>query len=228
MKLNYEIHYGIFLYRPNRFIAYINIDDTELICHVPNTGRLRELLIPGAEVMVSYHPAPTRKTKYELRMVKKGSDWISIDSQLPNALAHEAIANNVIQELQGYVQIKREVTYQNSRFDLQLLGEDICYVEVKGVTLERDGWCYFPDAPTERGRKHIDELFHAVKSGYRGILLFVIQIEHAKGFSPNAVTDPSFAEKVKTAVANGVEVLAYRCHISPEEAIIVELVPVIL
>jgi sugar fermentation stimulation protein A len=161
-------------------------------------------------------------------MVKKDSNWISIDSQLPNTLAYEAIATDVIQELRGYAEIRREVTYQNSRFDLQLLGEDICYVEIKGVTLERDGWSYFPDAPTERGRKHIDELVHAVKNGYRSVLLFVIQIEYANGFSPNAVTDPSFAEKVRTAYENGVEVLAYRCYISPDEVYIAQKVPIVL
>jgi sugar fermentation stimulation protein A len=228
MKLNYDIHYGIFLRRPNRFIAYVNVSGNEVICHVPNTGRLRELLVPGAEVMISHHPSPSRKTQYELRMVKKDSNWISIDSQLPNSLAYEAIATDVIQELQGYTEIRREVTYQNSRFDLQLLGEDICYVEVKGVTLERAGWSYFPDAPTERGRKHIDELVHAVKCGYRSVLLFVIQVEYANGFSPNAVTDPAFAEKVRSAYENGVEVLAYRCYISPEEVYIAQKVPIVL
>lgn len=226
MKLNYDLRYGYFLRRPNRFIAYVEIDGEEVICHVPNTGRLRELLIPGVKVMLSYHPSSTRKTSYELRMVKKDDNWISIDSQLPNLLAHEAIATDVIVELKDYSEIKREVTYQNSRFDLQLLGDNICFVEVKGVTLERDGWTYFPDAPTERGRKHIDELIHAVQNGYRSVLLFVVQIEHAKGFSPYAVTDPSFAEKVSTAKANGVEILAYRCCITPEEVKIIEQIPV--
>ena len=178
--------------------------------------------------MLSYHPSPNRKTQYELRMVMKNSSWISIDSQLPNALAQEAIESDLIEELMGYTEIKREVTFQNSRFDLQLLGEDICYVEVKGVTLERDGWCYFPDAPTERGRKHIDELINAKKEGYRSVLLFVVQIEDARGFSPNKLTDPSFAEKVKTAYESGVEVLAYHCHISPQEIYIVGKLPILL
>jgi sugar fermentation stimulation protein A len=196
LKFNYDTYYGTFLRRPNRFIAYVDLDGEEVICHVPNTGRLGELLLPGAQVMLSYHPSSTRKTQYELRMVMKNFSWISIDSQLPNALAQEAIATDVIEELQGYSEIRREVTYQNSRFDLQLLGEDTCFVEVKGVTLERDGWCYFPDAPTERGRKHIDELIKAAKDGYRSALLFIIQIEDIRGFSPNKLTDPAFADKV--------------------------------
>ena len=228
MRLNYDTYYGTFLRRPNRFIAYVDLNGEEVVCHIPNTGRLRELLIPGAQVMLSYHPSPNRKTQYELRMVMKNSSWISIDSQLPNALAQEAIESDLIEELMGYTEIKREVTFQNSRFDLQLLGEDICYVEVKGVTLERDGWCYFPDAPTERGRKHIDELINAKKEGYRSVLLFVVQIEDARGFSPNKLTDPSFAEKVKTAYESGVEVLAYHCHISPQEIYIVGKLPILL
>ncbi|MDF2540793.1 MAG: sfsA [Herbinix sp.] len=233
MKFNYTILYGTFLHRPNRFIAHIALEgnalkSNEVVCHVPNTGRLRELLIPGVRVMLSYHPSSTRKTEYELRMVMKGSNWISIDSQLPNAIAHEAIATDVIEELQGYSVIQREQPYQNSRFDLKLLGEDICYVEVKGVTLEVDGWTYFPDAPTERGRKHIDEMIHAVKRGYRGVILFVVQVEDAKGFTPNAVTDPAFARKISEAAEAGVEILAYRCLVSPNEVRIIDRIPVVL
>lgn len=228
MKFNYDTYYGTFLRRPNRFIAYVDLDGEEVICHVPNTGRLGELLLPGAQVMLSYHSSSTRKTQYELRMVMKNFSWISIDSQLPNALAQEAIATDVIEELQGYSEIRREVTYQNSRFDLQLLGEDTCFVEVKGVTLERDGWCYFPDAPTERGRKHIDELIKAAKDGYRSALLFIIQIEDIRGFSPNKLTDPAFADKVIQAHENGVEILAYNCRVSPQEVSVIGKIPIIL
>lgn len=229
MKLNYDVRFGNFLSRPNRFIANIDIDGENIVSHVPNTGRLRELLIPGAPVLVSYHPSENRKTKYELRMVKKKDAWISIDSQLPNALAYEAVANDTIKELSGYTQIKKEVTYQNSRFDLQLVRDDqICYVEVKGVTLEKDGWSYFPDAPTGRGRKHIDELIHAAKSGYKVALLFVIQLEQVAGFSPNKITDPDFANKVKEAKNAGVEILAYSCVVTPDEVKITDKVPVVL
>lgn len=228
MNLNYDIRFGTFISRPNRFIAHINIDGEEVISHVPNTGRLRELLVPGASVMVSYHPSESRKTKYELRMVKKKNYWVSIDSQLPNTLAYEAIANDVIKELSGYSHIKKEVTYHNSRFDLQLIRDDqVCFVEVKGVTLERDGWTYFPDAPTERGRKHIDELIHAARDGYRAALLFVVQLEHAKGFSPNKVTDPDFSNKVEEAKNAGVEILSYRCIVTPDEVKITDKIPVI-
>lgn len=226
MKLNYDIYYGTFIKRPNRFIAHINVSGEEIICHIPNTGRLKELLYPGAKVMLSYHPSPLRKTNYELRMIQKGNSWISIDSQLPNALAYEAVLNGMIEELKGYPVVNKEVPYKNSRFDLQLIGEDICFVEVKGVTLEKDGWCFFPDAPTERGRKHIDEMIHAVQNGYRGVILFVVQIEYAKGFSPNAAMDPAFAQKIKDALDAGVEMIAYKCSISTDEVKIVEKIPV--
>lgn len=229
MIFNYDIQIGIFLRRPNRFIAHVGLNGAEVICHVPNTGRLRELLIPGATVMLSHHPIAKRKTQYELRMVMKADHWISIDSQLPNALAQEAIASDIISELSGYNQIRREVVYKNSRFDLQLLGDDLpCFVEVKGVTLERDGWTYFPDAPTERGKKHIDELIHAVQHGYRAALLFVVQLENAKGFSPNKATDPSFSERLVAAHDAGVEILAYRCRLSLEEASIISQIPLVL
>lgn len=228
MKFNYDTFYGTFIKRPNRFIAHIDINGQEVICHVPNTGRMRELLIPGVPVMLSRHDTTTRKTEYELRMIMKNFKWISIDSQLPNALAHEAIAFNLISELQGYREIKREVTYNNSRLDFKLIGEDTCFIEVKGVTLEKDGWCYFPDAPTERGRKHMDELIRAKAEGYRSVLLFIIQIEDARGFSPNWTTDKAFADKLKAAQDKGVEILAYNCHVSPDEVYVAGRVPIII
>jgi len=230
MILNYDTRFGTFISRQNRFIAHIDIDGEKVISHVPNTGRLKELLIPGAPVILSFHPEESRKTKYELRMVKKNDSWVSIDSQLPNALAYEAVMGGIIKELSGYTQIKKEAAYQNSRFDLRLTGEDgqICFVEVKGVTLERDGWSYFPDAPTQRGRKHIDELIHAAKCGYKVALLFVVQFEQAAGFSPNKATDPAFANKVREAFDAGVEVLSYRCMVRPNEVRITDKIPVIL
>lgn len=231
MKLNYDTYIGAFIGRPNRFIAHIDIDGKEVISHVPNTGRLRELLVPGATVMISHHPSDSRKTSYELRMVKKGDSWVSIDSQLPNALAQEAIQNGIIEEVAGYTKINREYTYRNSRFDLRLSGDhkdSVCFVEVKGVTLEREGWSYFPDAPTERGRKHIDELINAVKEGYRAVLLFIVQLEPVNGFSPNGITDPAFAMKVEEAVKAGVEVMAYRCLVTPDEVKVMNRIPVTL
>ena len=244
MKLNYDSYIGTFISRPNRFIAHIDLDGEEVISHVPNTGRMKELLYPGVPVLLFFHNSPTRKTKYELRMIQKKGQWISTDSMLPNALAYEAIENDVIKELTGYSLIKKEVTYQNSRFDLQLSNPttnnelhdntnsnhngQACFVEVKGGTLEHEGWTYFPDAPTERGRKHIAELIHAVNNGYRAVLLFVVQLEYANGFTPNKVTDPAFAEVVEEAINAGVEVLVYRCKVSPDEVKITEKIPLVL
>lgn len=229
MKLNYDTYYGIFKSRPNRFIAHVEVDGRPVVSHVPNTGRLRELLVPGAPVMLSHHAAGNRKTRYELRMVMKKGFWVSIDSHLPNALAYEAIVNDVIPELGGYDRIHKEVVYHDSRFDLQLTNKDrICYVEVKGVTLERDGWSYFPDAPTDRGRKHIDGLIRAVREGYKAALLFVVQFGQAAGFSPNRIMDPAFADKVKEAALSGVEVLSYRCVVTPDEVRITDKIPLMV
>lgn len=228
MQLNYNTVYGAFIQRPNRFIAYIDVDHQKISCHVPNTGRLKELLYPGAQVILSHHPSGKRKTDYSLRMIKKKNHWISIDSQLPNALAYEAILNGNIEELRGYSMVKREICFGKSRFDLQLSGNDTCFVEVKGVTLEKDNWSYFPDAPTQRGRKHIDEMIGVIEKGYRGVILFIVQIPYAKGFSPNWATDPGFAQKLKEASEKGVEILAYKCHISPNEVFVTEKIPVIL
>src|SRR5690606_23537869 len=124
--------------------------------------------------------------------------------------------------------IRREVVYQNSRFDLMLTGDTLppCYVEVKGVTLRKENWSFFPDAPTERGRRHIEELIYAVQNGYRAALLFIVQLNNVEGFSPNAITDPGFAKNVRAAYEAGVEVLAYRCHITPEEVTVVQKLPV--
>lgn len=226
--MNYDMLYGKFLCRPNRFIAHVDMSGEEIVCHVPNTGRLKELLQPGTRVAVSHHPHPGRKTKYELQLVEKKGSWVSIHSQLPNALAAEAIQAGIIRELQGYTTVNREVTYGSSRFDLQLIGDDVCFVEVKGVTLALENWSYFPDAPTERGRKHIDELIQAVKDGHRAVLLFVVQMDLAEGFSPNAQMDPLFAQKVRQAAQTGVEVLAYRCSVSPSQIKISKKIPVIL
>lgn len=225
MKLNYEISIGEFIKRPNRFIAHVKLGNEEVICHVPNTGRCGELLIQGVEVLLSYHPDPHRRTKYELRMVKKNREWVSIDSQIPNKVALEAIKNGVIKELQGYETIKTESKYGNSRFDIKLEGEQDCYVEIKGVTLEINEWGYFPDAPTSRGRKHVEELIDVVKKGYRGVILFIVQHEKIKGVSPNVNNDPKFSESIERAQEEGVEILVYKCMISPEEIKIIEKLP---
>lgn len=216
MKFEYEILIGTFIKRPNRFIAHVLLDGEEVVAHVPNTGRMKELCIEGVRVGVSFHDSPTRKTKYELRLIEKNNTWISIDSQLPNKLAVEAVEKNFVSATEDYHNIKREVTFNKSRFDLYLSDNDDskgCFIEVKGVTLERDGWTYFPDAPTERGTKHLRELMDTIDQGYRAKVLFIVQLDNARGFTPNYETDPKFSSTLEEAVEKGVEVQVLRCKV---------------
>ncbi len=218
MKIGYKVVKGRFIKRPNRFEAIVDIDGEVNLVHVPNTGRCKELLIEGAEVLLERREGKKRKTDYELIMVYKDGRLISIDSQLPNKLAEEAIRNNIITELTDYSYIKRETTFGNSRFDLYLENAyEKAFVEVKGVTLEQDGAAKFPDAPTERGTKHIYELIKAKQEGYRACLLFVIQLDFADYFTPNVIMDTAFAEALNKAKAEGVELLSYSCKVSPDE-----------
>lgn len=218
MKIDNKVVKGSFIKRLNRFEAMVDIAGEVKLAHVPNTGRCRELLIEGAAVLLERREGTKRKTDYELIMVYKDGRLVSIDSQLPNKLAEEAIRNNVITELTGYSYIKRESTFGNSRFDLYLeKAYEKAFVEVKGVTLEQDGVAKFPDAPTERGTKHIYELIKARMEGYRACLLFVIQLDFADYFTPNKLMDTAFAEALSKAKAEGVEILAYSCRVSPEE-----------
>ena len=203
---------GVFLKRPNRFIAYIEIAGREEICHVKNTGRCKELLIPGCKVYVEESSNPLRKTKYDLIAVKKGATLINMDSQAPNKVALEWLENGGIK---GITFIKPESTYGNSRFDFYFeKGKKKCYLEVKGVTLEDNGVVRFPDAPTERGVKHINELISATKDGFETYILFVIQMKCAKYFEPNWTTQPAFGDSLIAAKKAGVKLLAYTCTVT--------------
>lgn len=218
MKINNEIIRGSFIKRLNRFEALIAVQGEEVLVHVPNTGRCRELFVEGVTVLLEKREGKHRKTAFELIMVYKDNQLVSIDSQLPNKLAAEAIQNGTIKELQGYEHIKREVTFGDSRFDLCLHKDSQrAFVEVKGVTLEIEGVAKFPDAPTERGTKHIYELIKAKQEGIRACILFVIQLDFAAYFTPNFATDPKFAEALKAAQEAGVEILAYRCEVEEQE-----------
>lgn len=228
MKLNYKMVFGRFIKRTNRFIAYVHINGLSEQVHVMNTGRLGELLVKDAEVMLSHEPSELRKTAYDLRMVKKDGIWVSIDSQLPNKIVEEGIKLGLIRELKGYKEIYRESIYGKSRFDFKLVGHNTCFVEVKGVTLEKDGWGYFPDAPTVRGKKHIDEMIMAVKEGYRGVIIFLVQHPNIEGLTPNRATDMEFSNKLIKAHEEGVEILAYRCNVSLDEISVMDKLPVIL
>lgn len=215
---------GTFISRPNRFIAIVNIDGIQQTVHVKNTGRCKELLVPGCTVFLEKSSNPNRKTRYDLISVIKGERVINMDSQAPNIVFAEWIAK---QFPDAY--IKKEKTYRDSRFDCYMEnGDDKVFTEVKGVTLEEDGHVRFPDAPTERGIKHIHGLMDAVKNGYKGQIFFVIQMENVKSFSPNYDTHPRFGAALKEAEAAGVKILAYSCRVTPDSLEIDKPVPVIL
>lgn len=217
---------GIFLERPNRFIAYVEIDGRREVCHVKNTGRCKELLIPGREVYLTRSHNPARKTAYDLIAVQKGARMINMDSQLPNAAAFEWLMEK--KDEFGIAKLKREVTHGSSRFDLWGMKEDgkEFFVEVKGVTLEEEGVVRFPDAPTRRGIKHVEELARCVKEGYGAAMLFVIQMEDAAWFEPNRDTHAAFGDALKNAEGAGVVIKAVRCMVKPDEMYILSEVDV--
>jgi sugar fermentation stimulation protein A len=216
---------GIFLRRPNRFIAYVEIGGEEVICHVKNTGRCRELLVPGARVWCQHWDKPERKTKYDLIAVEKGSRLINMDSQAPNAAAKEWLQQGGLGKIS---ELKPERTWGDSRFDFSFQKDGrLCFLEVKGVTLEHNGICAFPDAPTQRGVKHLQELTHLAQSGYGAYVLFVIQMDDVVHLHPNDATDPAFGKALRQAAAAGVQVLAVDCRIEPDSMTLRKPVPVI-
>lgn len=217
---------GIFRARPNRFIAHVEINGEEHVVHVKNTGRCRELLVPDAVVYLQETDNPKRKTQYDLIAVEKGSRLINIDSQAPNRVFHEwAQAGHFVPDL---TLLKPESTYGNSRFDFYWeagVGRK-GFVEVKGATLEEDGSVYFPDAPTERGVKHIEELIAAVENGYEAVLCFVIQMQGVSFLAPNDRTHAAFGVALRKAEKAGVSLCAYDCVVTPEMLGMGEKVPI--
>ena len=225
--MKYErIESGIFIERPNRFIAYVEINGQQEVAHVKNTGRCRELLQPGAEVYLQKTDNPERKTQWDLIGVKKGKRMINMDSQIPNKVVEEWIrAGNLFPNA---TLIKPEKTYKESRFDLYIEeGNRKIFMEVKGVTLEEDGVVRFPDAPTERGVKHLRELREAVEEGYEAYVFFVIQMKGVKYFTPNHRTHAAFEAALREAQEKGVHILAYDCKVTKNSIEIGKEVPVI-
>ena len=205
---------GKFLARPNRFIAHIEIDGKAEICHVKNTGRCKELLPPGATVWCERSRNPARKTAFDLICVQKGNRLINMDSQAPNAAVKEWLLGGGLGNIEN---LKPESTFGNSRFDFSFVKDGKpCFLEVKGVTLENDGVCAFPDAPTTRGAKHLQELTELVKEGYSTYVLFVIQTEDVKYLHPNDATDPDFGKALRQAAKAGVQILAMDCKVTPD------------
>jgi sugar fermentation stimulation protein A len=208
---------AFFLRRPNRFGAYLDTPDGERYVHVPASGRMGELLVPGARVL--YHPSdhPARATRGELLLVEYQGRWVSIEANLAARLAAWLLRSRLIPELSAYVQVQPEVRRGESRLDFRLTGPDLptCWVEVKSVTLVEDGVACFPDAPTDRGTKHLHELTAAVQAGERAVALFIVQRDDARVLEPNRRTDPAFAAALAAAQAAGVDILCYTCKVEP-------------
>ncbi|MBP3673489.1 MAG: DNA/RNA nuclease SfsA [Oscillospiraceae bacterium] len=223
MKYDHMVS-GSFIARPNRFIAHIEIGGQVQVVHVKNTGRCRELLVPGAQVWCQECSNPARKTKYDLIAVRKGDRLVNMDSQAPNAAVKEWLAGGGLGEI---ADLRAETFHGDSRFDFSFTKDGTpCFLEVKGVTLEADGVCAFPDAPTERGAKHLRGLTRLAQEGYGAYVLFVIQMTDVKYLRPNDVTDPAFGQALREANANGVRVLAVDCLVTPDSMVIGEEVPV--
>ena len=219
-----------FVRRPNRFQGYVLIDGKEELVHVPNTGRCKEILIPGCNVLIREENGQNRKTRFTLIGAYKGYKLINIDSQVPNKVVEEALLNKRIEKLKLYNEILREKTFGNSRFDFKLknsINEEY-YLEVKGVTLEEDGHCRFPDAPTERGSKHLLELIEVKKHGIGAGVMFVIQMDGMKTFRPNDETDKKFADSLRLAQSYGVDILAYECKVTETSIEITNPIEIIL
>lgn len=210
---------GVFINRPNRFIAEVEINGTIEKAHVKNTGRCRELLIPGTKIFLQEHDNPSRKTKYSLIGVMKGSVMVNMDSQAPNKVVGEWLQQGGI--YQNLTFLKAEQKYGNSRFDFYMEGDGKkAFLEVKGVTLEENGIARFPDAPTERGIKHIEELMKAKEEGYEAYIVFVIQMKGVCRFEPNDKTHRAFGDTLRKAEKTGVHILAMDCQVKENELVI--------
>ena len=208
-----QVKKGIFLARPNRFIAHVALDGVETVCHVKNTGRCRELLVPGAAVYLEKGMNPNRKTAYDLIAVEKNGKLINMDAQAPN----KVFAEWATQFDPTAIAVHSEYRFGQSRLDFCLeTPQGLHLVEVKGVTLEENGHTRFPDAPTERGVKHLHELMHAVAMGHRATAFFVIQMADVTDFAPNDTTHPAFGEALRQAKEAGVNIAAYCCRVTPD------------
>lgn len=224
-KETYE--YSTLIKRENRFIAKVDLNGKEERVHVPNTGRLPQILIEGVKVQLRKSDNPNRKTKYSLIAAEKDGAWINIDSQLPNRLAFSSIEAGIVEEFSEVDVLKREVTFGNSRFDLYYEKEKVKgFIEVKGVTFEENGVGIFPDAPTTRGTKHIYEMIKAVEEGYEGTIFFLIMREDCTSFAPYWEMDEEFSQALQIAAEKGVQILAYRTVYEDEFPVIDQGVPV--
>lgn len=227
-----KVHLARFVNRPNRFIAECQLMDTAEVVtvHVKNTGRCRELLLPNSEVALSYQASATRRTDYDLIAVKKRAEWFNIDSQVPNALASEALLSKriILPDLKGEIcSLKREQTFNNSKFDILIETDQgqKAFVEVKGMTLENQAIGAFPDAPTVRGLKHVNELMEAKKAGYNCYILFIVQFEKVKVATIHKEMQLALANAISVGQKEGLHVIAYNCQVTPETIEVQKQIP---
>ena len=228
MRLHPQLAQATFIERANRFAALMRLNGRDVMVHIAHSGRIRELLTPENRMFVS--PArntKSRKTSYDLALTEVGGVLVSADALVPNTLLREAIESARIPEFAGYDALEQEVRFGDSRVDLVLRGASgVCYIEAKSVTPVEDGVGLFPDAPTERGRKHVLSLIKAVGMGHRAAVVFVVQRPDVRAFSPNRRADPRFCQVLEDAVAEGVEVYAFRCAVSRSRIDITDALPV--
>lgn len=230
MRIDKNVLCAEFINRPNRFKAYVKLNNEVLMVHVPNTGRCKEILIQGCTVLLREENGINRKTKYDLIAAFKGDKLINIDSQIPNKVVDEALKKGNICGLEKYKKIEREKTFGNSRFDFKLTDnkENIYYLEVKGVTLEDRGVAKFPDAPTERGCKHLLELIEAKKQGLSAGVLFLLQMDNMKQFMPYDIMDKNFGDALRKANEAGVDIFAYECEVGMQNITLTKSIKVVL
>lgn len=230
MKIHGEIVEGKFIERLNRFTAKVLLEGQEHLAHVPTSGRLKELLLPRADILLRKCPEnPNRKTSLDLLQVKSQQGiWVSLDSILPNFFVEQLLKENHLDDFQHLQRIQREVKYKNSRFDFYIVDQkgQEGFIEVKSVTLVEKGVAKFPDAPSLRGAKHLEELVEAIEEGYQGAVIFLIQRDDATSFEPNVNTDKIFTENLGKAYKKGVKVFAYSCKLSKDKVQLIKKIPV--
>lgn len=220
---------GRFVERLNRFVALVEHGSSRSSAHIATSGRLWELLVPGASVLLEKSSDPNRRTAFTLRAVEHQGVWVSIDAQIPNQLLGRAFREGALPPFAGCRFVRSEPAYGNGRFDFLLSAEgQPLYIEIKSVTLVENRTGLFPDAPTERGRRHLGHLAAAVAEGNKAAVIFVIQRQDADRFAANNATDPAFAAALRQAATAGVDIYAYRCHVQPDGIVLADRVPVMV
>jgi len=227
VRIANQLREADFLRRENRFTCLVELQGNREMVYLPNSGRLNTVLLPEQRVFVTEKASPSRKTKYDLVMTSLNGAYISVDSRLPGDLVYQALLRRQLPQFNDYPSIKREAVSGKSRLDFLLSGDsNQCFLEVKSVTLVQNGKALFPDAPTSRGRRHLESLIQSKSEGYQAAILFVIQREDADRFSSNDGVDPNFGHALRKAKLHGVSIYAYRCRVSPGEIELADQIPV--